>query len=38
MILCWYQDKALNSQDDIGIITVSREDNSLLLGSCDSLK
>ena len=37
MILCGIQDKALNSLDDIGIIIVSRGDNSLPLGSHDSL-
>ena len=37
MILCGIQDKVLYSQDDIVIMNVSREDNSLLLGSHDSL-
>ena len=37
MLLCWYQYKVLYSQDDIGIMNVSREDNSLSLGSHDSL-
>ena len=37
MILCGIEDKAWHSQDNIGIIIVSREDNSLSLGSHDSL-
>ena len=37
MILCGIQDKVLYSQDDIVIMNVSREDNSLPLGSHDSL-